>query len=145
MVITTNKINNIKIKPLIRDEINPDLVVGFSYFEEPYSNICILGKKKSGKTNLLYNILRKCLNKETEVFLFSSTVFRDITFTKILETLDKKHIEHQEFIDIEEDGSDHVQDILNQLRQNPLPLDRVETNQPELNPSFQMKLEIKLW
>ena len=88
-------------------DYDPDRVLGKEMFPELYSNIYIAGRKKSGKTQLVYNILKKCANKATKVLIFSATVNKDATYKEILKMLDSKgieHTEHEHFID--EDGVD---------------------------------------
>jgi hypothetical protein len=82
-------------------------VLGRQMFPELYSNIYIAGRKKSGKTQLLYNILKTCANKSTKVMLFSATVNKDATYKEIIKMLDVKgidHIEYEHFIN--ESGED---------------------------------------
>jgi len=85
-----------------------DKVLGKELFKELYANIYLAGKKRSGKTQLLYNILKKCTNKSTKVMLFSPTVDKDPTYAEIQKMLQAKGVDYSgfdHFID-PEDGSD---------------------------------------
>ena len=82
-------------------------VKGREMFPELFANIYIAGKKKSGKTQLLYNILENCAGRDTKVMLFSATVNKDPTYAEIIKMLDRKTIDHAEFEHfIDEDGND---------------------------------------
>ena len=48
--IETKKINDIKINPLPIPKIDTDKIKGSELFPEIYSNIFLIAKKKSGKT-----------------------------------------------------------------------------------------------
>lgn len=87
---------HLKVVPTEAD-YDSSKVLGRQMFPELYSNIYIAGRKKSGKTQLLYNILDRCANKSTKVMLFSATVNKDATYKEIIKMLDKKGIDHCEF------------------------------------------------
>lgn len=89
-MIRENKINDISIKPLISHTTDPKKVLGGKYFIDPYSNVAIIAKKKSGKTTLLYNILNKVCRKGTTIIFFCSTINKDDTYKHILKMLEKK-------------------------------------------------------
>jgi hypothetical protein len=71
--------------------------LGYNYIDMAYPNILLLAKKNSGKTNVIYNILKHCANKHTEVLIFCPTWELDATYKMILDYLDKKKIPHQQF------------------------------------------------
>lgn len=117
-----SKINNFKIKPLINADRPIEAIGGGKLIPEPYSNIFIVGKKASGKTTILYNLLKNCVNKHTTVIIFSSTINRDKTWDDILKMLEKKKCMVEKFIDFknEEDG-EILKDMIEQLKQvNPM-------------------------
>ncbi len=92
MSLETRKINDIAVKPIIQSKLAKEEILGYSYFPTLYSNIYIGSKSKSGKTTLIYNILKYCTDKKTKVFFFCSPIQRDATFKKILEMLEKKGV-----------------------------------------------------
>ena len=61
------KINDIAVKPIIQRKLPKELILGYDYFPTLYSNIYICSKRKSGKTTLIYNILKHCTDKKTNV------------------------------------------------------------------------------
>jgi predicted transcriptional regulator len=112
------KINSIAIKPLITHTTNPDDVLGGKMFIDPYSNCGIIAKKKSGKTTILYHILKKVCrggNYPTNVIMFCSTIHKDDTYKLILEMLKKKGCNvttHTHFID---NGENIIDGLLDEL------------------------------
>ena len=102
MSLETRKINDIAVKPIIQNKLPKEEVLGYEYFPTLYSNIYICSKRKSGKTTLIYNILKHCTDKKTNVVFFCSTIHRDQTYKKILEMLEKKGVNviaYDHFID----------------------------------------------
>jgi KaiC/GvpD/RAD55 family RecA-like ATPase len=108
-------INNIKITPLITHSTNPDDVLGGQMFLDPYSNVAIISKKKSGKTTLLYHILKKVCRKGANVLIFSPTQNKDDTYKFIKEALDKKGCNVSSYSNFVEDGENIINDLLNEL------------------------------
>jgi hypothetical protein len=88
----TKEINNIKIRPVVHLALESHEILGFDYFSTLYSNIYICSRRRSGKTTLIYNILKHCVNKRTNVVFFCSTINRDSTYKLILEMLEKKKV-----------------------------------------------------
>lgn len=112
----TTKLNNVKIKPIITDSHPIEKIGAYPLFPEPFCNVGIISKKKSGKTSVLYNCLEKCANKNTHVWLFSSTIHRDDTYKAILQMLDKKHCQVSTFTHFIEDGVNILGEILDELK-----------------------------
>ena len=87
----TKKINKVCVKPIIQTVIPAKRIAGYDLFAEPYCNVALIAKKKSGKTSVLYNCLKKCAGPNTNVYLFSSTINRDDTYKEICDMLEKRH------------------------------------------------------
>jgi len=113
----TKKINNIKVKRVISNKIENDKIGGYDMFKEPYCNIFLVSRKKSGKTNLIYNILKKCANKKTHVWVFSPTVQKDETWKETIEMLKKKGCPIDKFVHFidENDNSNIIDAIINEM------------------------------
>lgn len=89
--ITLTKINDTVVKPIkTSKEKETRLPKGYKMFQEPLPNIGIIAKKKSGKTNLLVNIVKECADKDTNVFLLASTANKDPLFLALKKWC-KKH------------------------------------------------------
>lgn len=112
------KINDIKVKPIIPDGGEPDAskIKGYDFIPMLYSNIFLCAKKKSGKTNLLFTLLSELVNKDTEVFIFCSSVYKDKTYEEIIKMLNKKKVVHEihtSFID-SQTGESIVDEIIHE-------------------------------
>lgn len=116
----TQKINDIKIKPLITHTTDPKKILGSKMFLDPYSNCAIISKKKSGKTNLLYNILKKITrggNFPTNVFIYCSTIHKDKTYKHILSMLEDRGCIVSSFTHFKEDKINMVEELLNEFKE----------------------------
>lgn len=86
------RINNIKVKPVVIPKTPVENIKGHQLFETLYSNIFLLARKNSGKSTVIYNILRHSVNRNTTVLIFSSTCERDPTYDAIRQMLSKKRV-----------------------------------------------------
>lgn len=125
-VITVHKINDEVVKPIRKPAYKKKNVIGKELFEEPYANIFICSKKKSGKTTLISKILKSCANKTTHVIIFCSTVHKDANYKTILDDLEKKGIQTTAYTSIVDHGVDQLQQIIDPLTEKD-PID----NQPK--------------
>lgn len=110
------KINDIVVHP-IRDANKIQLPVkGKDLLEVCYSNIFCLAKKKSGKTTVIYRLMRQTISRDTKVFIFCSTVHKDPAYKKLMDWLDSRSIYFESYNDIFEDGENIVENILNEMK-----------------------------
>jgi len=97
------KINDIEIKPIIsKKTANAKTIRGYNFFKEPYANVCILARKNSGKSTVIYRALEECATKGTNVMIFCSTINLDETYKKMVKMLEKKKCNvstHEHFIE----------------------------------------------
>ena len=101
-----------KIKP-IKSKVPDIKPLGYELFPQLASSIYISASTKSGKTTLIFHIIKHCIDKNTKIFIFSPTVFIDNSYKMIARYLKKKKISHQlhpHFIS--EDNEDMLNDIL---------------------------------
>lgn len=78
-----------------------------------YSNTFICAKKNSGKTTVIFNILKKCVDQDTKLFFFVSTIEKDRSWRQIVRYFENKGVEvHSNVSTKSDDGSDLIQDIL---------------------------------
>lgn len=115
-MIKLKQINDIRVKPIKKQKDNLP-IKGYDMFTEPYCNIFLCAKKKSGKSTVVFNILKNCVGKETMVHIFASTAYSDITYKRIMEMLDKKHIQYEVFNSLKEDGENIVRAIISDLNE----------------------------
>lgn len=141
-----SKAKPVKLKVVKTEaEIDPDRVVGKELFRDLYSNIYLAGKKKSGKTQLLYNILDKCANKSTKVLIFASTVDKDPTYKEIIKMLKRKGSSVETFDHfIDEDGNDLLADLVSKLKEEAREECREEVPVPETSRKYVPKEEARM-
>lgn len=112
MSITEKKINNVVIEPLHTSSYKVSRVMGKHYFDLfPYL-LFISAKKKSGKTSLIYNIIKNTTTKKTKFFLFCSTYNVDKSWMKIIEFLEKRGNVVEKFGTIKENKHTNNLDII---------------------------------
>jgi hypothetical protein len=103
---------------------------GADYFAEPYPNILLLARKKSGKTTIIYNIIKNCAGPDTEVVIFCPTWRKDDSYRHIIKYMNKKQIEHQEFTNLY-DGKNN---ILREFMQNLAAQSDSDNSDPDSDP-----------
>lgn len=76
--VSNKKISVIKSQ---KEQLKPK---GDDWFDILYPNIWLVGKKKSGKTSVVANILDHCCNKNTVFIFIVSTIDKDETWQQIV-------------------------------------------------------------
>ena len=89
----TKEINSIKIKPVVHLALEPTEILGYDYFPTLYSNIYICSKRRSGKATLIYNILKHCVSKRTNVVL--NTILEELNKSLEEEEDEKESIKNE--------------------------------------------------
>lgn len=115
LVIHEHKIARDKVIPLDIKDQEPSKIKGGSIFSEPYANIYLVSRKKSGKTWVIGTILDKCADKNTIVYLFVSTHLRDDAWIQIKEKLEGKGITVVPFTSIKEGQTNYLTEIIREL------------------------------
>lgn len=118
-MIKKHKINKISNHGMQNNtsHLSPDKILGYDLFPEIYSNLFLVARKKSGKTSTIYNIIKHCCNKESNVIVFCATYEKDMAWIKIQEYLDKKEIPsefHMSFIN--DDGVNKLAELIETLK-----------------------------
>lgn len=122
--MTTIKIEtleNIKdVKPIRAYDDNITKKIKGSDIYPLYCNIYIAAKKRSGKTSLIYNIIKETANKHTTIYLFCPTFYNDEAYKCIKQYCESKDINLIQFnslIDYNERGKkiDNLKNIIDTL------------------------------
>jgi len=92
-------------------------VKGGDIFSEPYCNVYLVARKKSGKTWVVGTILNKCAGKNTTVYLFVSTHSKDAAWVEIKKKLAAKGIEVIAYDAIREGKVNHLDTIIKELNE----------------------------
>lgn len=89
--IKQKKINNVVVKPIKGCGSTFKLPVrGSDLYTLPYTNVAILAGKNSGKTTVIYNSLKKCARKGTNIMIFCPTIHQDKSYKAMAEMLESK-------------------------------------------------------
>ena len=116
MSISLRKINNVEvIPPKLTMRKDPRPVLGERLFEEPYCNIGIIAKKKSGKTIVVSQIIKEKADKDTIVLAFCATVLKDPTWIAIRKWCDAKGIRFEGHSTLKEGKIDYLAELLKKL------------------------------
>jgi hypothetical protein len=94
-MIKIKKINKEIVKPIPIQCVDPEKIKGYCLFPDLYCNVFLVARKKSGKTSAIFKILKTCVGKKTEVYIFASTIHKDDNLKHIVKYLKDKgnHIE----------------------------------------------------
>ncbi len=71
------KLNEVLVEPIKVSHAKPSEIRGYDLIPHQHANIFIAGKKGSGKTNVIFSLLKNCLEPETVVVVFCSTEHSD--------------------------------------------------------------------
>jgi hypothetical protein len=107
----TKKVSNSKIKVNITED-NKQNVKGSDWISEPYSNIFLLAKKKSGKTTIIENMLDRFAGKNTKFIFIVSTINKDQTWLNIVKKWENKGHDVLTYTDIYDDGENVLEQFI---------------------------------
>eukprot|EP00732_Lithocolla_globosa_P000073 Lithocolla_globosa_v1_NODE_13_length_10672_cov_64.188000.p5 type:complete len:234 gc:universal NODE_13_length_10672_cov_64.188000:4399-3698(-) len=113
--------------------LSPDRIRGYDLLPDIYCNVFLCAKKKSGKTSSIFNIIKHCCDKESNVIIFSSTVEKDFAWIQIREFLDKKEIPSEYHTSFHEDGRHLLSELIETLRSEK---EEIEEPEPEEEPTL---------
>src|SRR5437870_1881368 len=102
-MISLKQINNQRVKKIHIPEKDTRPIKGFDICEELYRNIFICARKKMGKTNVTFKIMKECVDRKTIIYVFCSTAYKDANWIQIRKYFEKKGMEIHFFTTIYED------------------------------------------
>jgi hypothetical protein len=137
------KINDFKVKPIkIPKDSRP--VKGGFLFPKPYCTVFLLGKKESGKTNTLFNIMCNRIESNTTIVIFSSTIYSDDNWIAIRKFFEEKEIPTIYYTGIYEQHDNtrvnKLQELVSQLEDEAIARD--EAKKEEKKKKKEKKLKI---
>lgn len=114
-MISLRQINReiVRAIPIPDEDRRP--IKGFEICEEVYANIFNCAKKKSGKTSAIFKIMKKCCVKSTIIYVFCSTVYKDVNWIEIRKYFTKKGYDIKVFTSIYENGENQLLKLLSEL------------------------------
>jgi hypothetical protein len=90
-MIKENTLNNISIKPLVNaNALDESKVKGGKMFSDPYNVTYLCARRKSGKTSVIAEILKKTSDKKTTFWLFVPTSRVDESWKTIIKLLEDR-------------------------------------------------------
>lgn len=113
---------------------------GADYFAEPYPNILLLARKKSGKTTIIYNIIKNCAGPDTEIIIFCPTWRKDDSYRHIIKYMNKKKIAHQEFTNLYDGKNNILREFLENLAAQPNSDEESDSDPEPCNPPDPLEL-----
>lgn len=111
-MIKETKLNNVSVKPIV--DANPSDITkikGYSLIPSNYWTLFICSKKKSGKTSLINEIVKKCTDKRTVFWIFCSTYKIDSSWIEIIKMLEERGNQVNTFDTIQE-GKENILDSI---------------------------------
>jgi len=115
IMLTLTKINKKIVQPIaLPDDITKPLK-GHELFPRNYPNIFICSKKFSGKTTVIFNILKETASKRTQIIIFSSTIDNDVIWKSVKKYFKSKGINIITYSGIIEDGNNQLEELTNHL------------------------------
>lgn len=124
--IKMKRINNEKVEK-IPVKADTRKVKGGNISSECYCNIYCLAGTNSGKTTCLYHILKACTDKHTKVRAYVSTAYNDKNWLEIRKYFKRKGIDFEIYTSIIDDGVNHLQELVDQLRDEAEERDKAES------------------
>ena len=116
MNYSLKQINDIEVEPIKLKPVKTEDIKGYKYIPMLYSNIFICAKKNSGKTTVVYNILKNCINKSTKVVIFCSTHNNDKGWLEIKKWLEANSQPHIFYDAIMEDKVSNIELLIEKIK-----------------------------
>ena len=122
-------INKVTVErvPIYGGEKDNRPIKGEELFSEIYSNIFICARKQSGKSSVIYTILKKCTTKDTKILAFVSTLHKDNTWLQIQHMCSKKGLYFEGHTSLKDDEGIDQLDLFIKAEQEPPPEEEPET------------------
>ena len=137
-MITLQRINKKEVKaiPIPNEDNRP--IRGYDICEEVYANIFLCAKKKSGKTSALFKIMKECADRNTVIYIFCSTAYKDKNWIEIRKYFKNKGMDVHVFTSIFEDGTDQLAQLISDLKQD---AKEKEEEEEEADPNYDNMLD----
>ena len=112
------KVNNVGyVIPRVGSGL-PQKWKGSKLLDVRYWVMSILAKRRSGKTTLIFNLIKNFCTKRTIVIFFVPTFHKDDTYQAIREYLDEKDIQYINYDSIKEDGVNNISVFMESNKQD---------------------------
>ena len=118
-MILLETINHEKVSPIPMfggGPVDNRPVKGANLFPEIYSNIFICSKKKTGKTSVIFKILKDCIGRDTNIIVFCSTLHKDNSYKSMRKYFEEKGNNFIGYTSFKEDGVDQLFELVKHLQ-----------------------------
>ena len=117
-MISLKQINKLIVKAIpVPSSFDKRPIKGYDVCEEIYANIFITSKKKTGKTSVVFEIMKNCSDKKTIIIVFCSTIYKDENWIEIRKYFERKGYDIRVYTSIFEDGEDQLEKLIQELSQ----------------------------
>ena len=115
--IEEEQINHCQIEVLKnKQEFSKQTVKGWDYFQNPLNNAFIIASKNKGKSTIIYNIVKNCIDKRTTLIIFSGSIGKDHVYDNILKYCKEKEIVVKTYSSFIENGINVLDRLLTKLQ-----------------------------
>lgn len=114
-MISLRKINRQQVRAIPLPENDNRPVKGGDIIANAYANVFLCAKKHSGKTSVIFHLLKECTGKNTNIIAFCSTLYKDSNWIQIRKWLEKKGNNFVGYTSLFEDGVDRLEELINDL------------------------------
>lgn len=116
--ITKKRINNVRVEPIVVSEPSAETIKGYNCIPYKKCNIFLSARKMSGKTTVIFKILKEKAGKHTSIIVVSNTFYNDSTYQKMSEYFESKGIPFIGFTSLKMDGGGNLIDEFIKQKQN---------------------------
>ena len=121
MSVKETKLNNVQVEVLKAPvEFTKKNVLGWNYLQNPWSNVLFCSKKNSGKTTVIYNLVKNIIDKRTKVFIFSGSVYADSVYKELIKYCKNKEIPCKAYPHFIDNGINLIEQLVKGLGDTPV-------------------------
>jgi hypothetical protein len=134
--ISYERINKVKVRPVQTGaSLTMDKIRGSDLFPEIYCNVFICARKKSGKSSLIWKILKESVGRDTKIVIFAATARKDATYKHIIDYFEKKGNDVEVYLSITDGKEDRLSTIIEGLLTQEPPEEQSEEPPPPPPPN----------
>lgn len=114
--IIKRKINNVQVSPVFIAEPAKDKIKGYDCVPFKKFNTFLCAKKASGKTNVIFEILKQKAGKNTSIIVFSSSFYNDNMWRIIEDYFEKNGIGLIGYNSLKSDGNSILGEFIKKMQ-----------------------------
>ena len=116
----TTRVNNKHVKAIPVDEAKKDKrqAKGWQLIPECYANVALVAKKKSGKTSVIYQLIKECVGRNTSILAFVSTLHKDDGWLTIQKYCEDRGVPFVGYTSLKDEGVDQLAALVEHLQED---------------------------